>query len=358
MKRYVRPRKDMRKSMFIALVGALLMIGIHILFWEIPQRMAVENQTVEQQEPQVQQEQKTSADLGLSEVEDMISAAKHLSSEIGEDYQPVKIINIIKRDPEVSVNPPVSVAPVPAGAGKVVIIIDDMGMNVELSEQALNLPGPITLAFLPYAPDLGDITGRARAQGHELMIHMPMEPMNPDLDVGPIALLDDMDDAALHENLDKAFASFAGYVGVNNHMGSRLTQNEHAMNVVMEELVKRGLLFVDSKTIATSVAGAAAATHGLNFAERDVFLDHEATEEFVSQALAHLEKIAKTKGVAIAIGHPKVATIEGLKKWIPTLKDKGLELVPISAAVHPPAKAAVQLSEEQRSSAPKNHSVQ
>lgn len=218
-------------------------------------------------------------------------------------------------------------------SGRIVIIIDDMGMNRTNSHAAIDLPNPLTLAFLPYAPKLSEITGRARKKGHELMIHVPMEPMSSKIDPGPMALKDGMTEEVLRLNLSKIFQSFDGYAGINNHMGSKLTQDENAMRVVMKHLVDQDLFFVDSKTSAQSVAGDMAAAHGLRYAQRDVFLDHEDTPEFVAHALRNLERIAYRRGIAIGIGHPKKNTIDALKRWIPTLKDKNLTLVPVSKVV-------------------------
>jgi len=217
--------------------------------------------------------------------------------------------------------------------GRIVIMIDDVGLNRTQSHAAIDLPAPMTLAFLPYAPKLPEITGKAKAKGHELMIHVPMEPMSATTDPGPMALRDGMSAEALKVNLSQVFKSFSGYVGINNHMGSKLTKNPDAMRVVMEELAQRDLLFVDSKTSAQSVAANMAAARGLRYATRDVFLDHEDTPEFVANALKKMERIASSRGLAIGIGHPKKNTIAALKAWIPTLKDKNLVLVPVSSVV-------------------------
>ena len=209
-----------------------------------------------------------------------------------------------------------------------------MGMDRKHSLQVIDLPFPLTLAFLPYAPKLSEITKQAKDNGHELIIHVPMQPIDSRLNTGPLALRDDMTQEGFDAALEKIFASFEGYVGINNHMGSKLTQDREAMDRVMEALTKRDLLFVDSKTIPSSVAAKSAAEHGLAYAERDVFLDHENTKENVISALYDLEIIAKRRGYAVAIGHPKEATIQGLKEWLPTLKDKGLTLVAVSKVAH------------------------
>lgn len=243
-----------------------------------------------------------------------------------------------------AVLPPVS-APGKIGRGKIAIIIDDVGMNLTNSNAVIALPAPVTLAFLPYAPKTRALAEKARAAGHELMIHVPMEATGNNNGLGPMALRSAMDDAAIKAELEKMFSSFDGYKGINNHMGSKLTQDSAKMDVVMRALKSRGLYFVDSKTIGNSVAAERARAAGLPYAERDIFLDHEETGAFVSAALRHAEKLAASKGYAILIGHPKDVTIGGLRSWIPSLKDKGLELVPASAVLTRPADVMVNAPE-------------
>ncbi|MEZ5813558.1 MAG: divergent polysaccharide deacetylase family protein [Alphaproteobacteria bacterium] len=238
---------------------------------------------------------------------------------------------------------------VATGSPKIAIIIDDMGLDRKRSFEAIGIDAPLTLAFLPYAPELGGITRDARARGHELMIHMPMEAMTSPVSLGPIALKSGMGEAEVKANMKAAFASFDGYAGVNNHMGSKVTQDPQIMDWVMESLKERGLYFVDSKTIGASVGAEAARLNGLPTAERDVFLDHEDTQAFVTSALRKLEEVAARKGHAIAIGHPKDATINGLKAWLPDAQRRGFEIVHASALLERPqvkvASSKVQPSE-------------
>lgn len=246
-----------------------------------------------------------------------------------------------QKEPEKKTGAPAVIAtPTPDQAGdkkaRIVIIIDDMGMDHKRSEKIMALPAPLTLAFLPYAPHVDRMAKAAKDKGYEIMIHMPMEPMNPDLDTGPMTLRTGQSDEEFQEVFDEMLAALDGYVGVNNHMGSRLTQDEMAMNRLMTALKKHGLFFVDSRTISTSIAAHVAAEHGLPYASRDVFLDHDPSVEGVENALRHVERVARTHGLAIAIGHPKDATINGLAAWLPTLKDKGFVIIPVSAAVTAP----------------------
>jgi len=220
----------------------------------------------------------------------------------------------------------------PQGHGNVVIMIDDMGVSSH-SRAVENLAGPLTLSFLPFGHDLQAQVNRARAQGHEIMLHMPMQAMKESGDGGPRVLKVNQSAAEFDATLNWGLNSFQGYVGVNNHMGSRLTQDNAAMQKIIEALKARGVYFVDSKTIGSSVAANVAAQNGLPYAVRDVFLDHEISKDFVRQQLSVLEGIAKRKGYAIAIGHPHPETIAVLKEWLPTLSQRGLTLVPASAVV-------------------------
>ena len=224
-------------------------------------------------------------------------------------------------------------APAIKRSGKIAIVIDDVGMNRKWSKASIDLDAGVTLALLPYAKHVRSDAKAAKKKGHEIIIHTPMEAMNPDLDYGGMGLLTSMSLKELSQAFDKITQSFDGYVGINNHMGSKLTQDETAMRQLMSILKTRQLYFLDSKTIHTSVAGRVAQEVGVPFAVRDVFLDHEDTPEYVLNALKEAERIANEHGSAIAIGHPKENTVEALQQWLPTLKDKGFELVPLSELI-------------------------
>ena len=225
---------------------------------------------------------------------------------------------------------------IPNGNPKIAIIIDDMGVSRSNSQKTIDLDAPLTLAFLPYAEDLQGMTAQAAAEGHQLMIHMPMQAMTNPVSLGPIKITDDMQADAVRENMNAAFGTFDGYVGLNNHMGSKVTQNPAIMSVVMETLKDQDLFFVDSRTISTSIAAETAREYGLPVAVRDVFLDHEDTTAFVTKALRNLEAVAVRKGHAIAIGHPKKVTINALKAWLPDAQARGFEIVHVSELLERP----------------------
>ncbi len=223
---------------------------------------------------------------------------------------------------------PVTVA---ADKPKIAIIIDDLGLDRRRTLRALDLPPPLTLAFLTYAEDLPAQTEAAHQHGHELLVHMPMQAVSSHFNAGPNTLEVGLSDQDLRARIDWGLGRFTGYVGVNNHMGSRFTADEPGMAIVMAEMKRRGLLFVDSVTTDVSQAGGAAKRLGVPFLQRQVFLDNEQTMDSIRHQLAETESIARRHGQAIAIGHPHDATLTALSEWLPTLAAKGFEIVPVTA---------------------------
>jgi polysaccharide deacetylase 2 family uncharacterized protein YibQ len=215
----------------------------------------------------------------------------------------------------------------------IAVVIDDLGLNRVNTARVSALPGPLTLAFLTYGGDLRRQTEAGRRAGHELIVHMAMEPLGANIDAGPDVLRAADPPGQLMAQLKQNLEAFDGYVGINNHMGSRFTASEPDMRLVLGELKRRGLLFLDSRTTATSVGAAVATQLGVPFAERDVFLDNVQAADAVEARLAEVERIARSRGEAIAIGHPHDATIAALAAWLPTLAERGFALVPLSTIV-------------------------
>lgn len=214
----------------------------------------------------------------------------------------------------------------------IAIVIDDLGLNRPKTAELNSLPAPLTLAFLPYAGRIEAQTEAANEAGHELMLHMPMEPLGADWP-GPDALTTQIDRDEFIARLIKNLDRFEGFVGINNHMGSRLTADRPRMEAVMQELRKRDVLFLDSKTNARSVAVEMAGESGVPNTTRDIFLDHVIDFEAIKRQLARTERVARQSGSAVAIGHPHGATIKALREWLPRLEERGFRLAPISAVV-------------------------
>ncbi|MDQ7248056.1 divergent polysaccharide deacetylase family protein [Dongia sedimenti] len=224
-----------------------------------------------------------------------------------------------------------AVASVDAGNRPIIaIVLDDVGAAPADVPGALGLPAPVTLSIMTYAPNAAKIAAEAHRAGHEIMVHVPMEPINRDADPGKNALLTNLSADEIARRLDWGLAQFQGYVGINNHMGSKFTQNAAGMRVVLQALKERGLLFLDSRTIANSVGDSLAAEIGVTHLQRDVFLDDVIDAADIMKELARTEAIARKHGVAVAIGHPHRDTVEALREWIPEAQARGFVLVPIS----------------------------
>lgn len=222
--------------------------------------------------------------------------------------------------------------PVP-GRPMIALVIDDMGVDVRRSAEAMALPPAATLSFLAYARDVARQSAAARARGHELLLHLPMEPLDRSADPGPGALLTAMSRETIVATLRRDLAAFSGYVGVNNHMGSRFTASAEAMTPVLEEFKADGLLFLDSLTSGRSVGAKLAESLGVPTLKRDVFIDDSPDPGAIRTQLARAEAIAKRTGRVVMIGHPRDGTLAALRAWMPAAEAAGFQFVPLSALV-------------------------
>jgi polysaccharide deacetylase 2 family uncharacterized protein YibQ len=211
----------------------------------------------------------------------------------------------------------------------IAIIIDDMGHNLEEGERLARIEQPLTLAFLPYRRHTVGLAKLAHRQHKEIMLHAPMANTR-DFALGPGGLTSDMDENSMTLTLRRALQSIPYVQGVNNHMGSLLTQKLQPMDWVMRELRQYPLYFVDSRTIASSVAGEVAEAYQIPSLTRDVFLDHEQTEEFVDRQFKLLIQRARKNGSAIGIGHPHKVTVDYLEKHLPELDAQGVAIATVS----------------------------
>jgi len=219
------------------------------------------------------------------------------------------------------------------GRPMIALVIDDLGIDKKRSARAIALKGPLTLSFLAYASDIKRQTAAARAAGHELLLHISMEPTSKYVDPGPHVLKTALSAAELRRRLEWGFSRFDAFVGINNHMGSKFTAYPAGMQVVMEELRRRGLLFLDSRTSRASVGAEIARRMGVPYAERNIFLDHVNDAAVVESRLAETERLAQRKGYAVAISHPRDSTFKALVPWLRGIEAKGFRLVPLSAVV-------------------------
>jgi hypothetical protein len=224
-------------------------------------------------------------------------------------------------------------APPPADRPRVALIIDDIGYDRGLATKFMDLDKALTFSILPFSPFQRALSAEMRARGVEAMLHLPMEPKEyPAVQPGRGALLVSMTPDELIRQLEKNLEAVPGIKGVNNHMGSRMTERSTQMYQIFSILKKRNLFFIDSRTTPQSLCRPSARLLQVPFAQRDVFLDHVTEEEAIRRQIQRLVAVAQRQGSAIGIGHPHPATYTVLAEQLPMLK-KRVSLVPASQLV-------------------------
>jgi polysaccharide deacetylase 2 family uncharacterized protein YibQ len=206
---------------------------------------------------------------------------------------------------------------------RIAIIIDDVGFDVELARSFLELKSPLSLSILPTAPYAKVIAGEAMGKGVEVLLHLPMEPKESNDDSpGAGALLVKMGEEEFVETLNGHLSRIPGIKGVNNHMGSLLTEREDKMALLFRELKKRHLFYVDSRTTPQTVAFKVATEMGVPVASRSVFLDHELSQEAMKVQWDRLLDMARQQGHAVAIAHPHKETLVFLREHLRDLRSE------------------------------------
>ncbi|HEY2293585.1 MAG TPA: divergent polysaccharide deacetylase family protein [Thermoanaerobaculia bacterium] len=223
----------------------------------------------------------------------------------------------------------VTLAAGPVHGARIALVIDDLGHDVADLRPLEALGVPVTYSVLPYEPQTPEVVAELRRRKAEILLHLPMEPRNGE-NPGPGALLQGMSDGELRQRTEEALKAVPGAVGVNNHMGSLLSSEEGPMTTVLGVLAERGLFFLDSRTGADSVGYKVALGLGVPAAERQVFLDGEATPEAIHTQFQRLLALARTRGSGVAIGHPRPETLAALTREVPKAKADGFEFVPVS----------------------------
>jgi polysaccharide deacetylase 2 family uncharacterized protein YibQ len=217
----------------------------------------------------------------------------------------------------------------------VAIVVGGLGVGAAKTTDAImKLPPAVTLAFTPYGSDPAKLAERARAQRHEILLQVPMEPFDyPDNDPGPQTLLTTL---APEQNLDRMYwhlSRFQGYAGIANFMGARFVVNDAVMQPIVHEAAKRGLGYLDDGSSPRSVAPTLAAGQAMPFARADLSIDAVPTALEIDRALGKLESLAKERGVAIGIASALPISIERIGVWIKTLEVHGIMLVPLTTAM-------------------------
>jgi uncharacterized protein len=219
---------------------------------------------------------------------------------------------------------------------RVAIIIDDMGYDEQAAADLLALDIPLTFSILPDGPHRAEVARRAIDAGVELMLHLPMEPLEyPAVSPGPGALLNIHSAEDIADRVRTALDLVPAAKGVNNHMGSRLTGMAAPVHRVLVLLRERDLYFVDSVTSPSSLCAAVARRLRVPFADRDVFLDHDPRPAAIGRQIDRLIRTARQTDRAVGIGHPHAATLEALRDALPRLRES-VRIVPASRIVRTP----------------------
>lgn len=285
------------------------------------------------------------------------AAARHatvtLPSDLGADTVVVRMdfgseafdLRLTVAKPRAAVVPPTPVPtprptatprpqPAPGARGKLAILLDDAGQNDDLVAAAIALPDQVGIAVLPFLPRSTETASAIHAAGHEVWLHLPMEPEDyPADNPGPGAVLVRMTTDELRTTVHSALNNIPYAVGVNNHMGSKATADLKTMTWVMQELSARGMSFIDSRTTIRTVAEQAARTQGVPTNRRHVFLDNERDPAAIRKQLEEAVYRARLEGEAIAIGHLDPVTVKVLAKELPGLAARGADLVKPSKLV-------------------------
>lgn len=207
----------------------------------------------------------------------------------------------------------------------VTIIIDDLGYTLGPGRRAVALPGPVVCAVLPQTPRARHLAELAHANGKEVLLHLPLQPV--DGASGPGGLLLDMTPRRFRQTLHDNIRSVPHIIGINGHQGSLLTRHPGHMQWLMEEVEARDMIFVDSYTTHRSVALQVARELGVTATRRDVFLDNDPQRHAIEREFQRTLELAEKRGHAVAIGHPYPATLDFLEAELPTLPERGFRLV-------------------------------
>ena len=238
-----------------------------------------------------------------------------------------------QRPLEVYARPVLTAARIRPGAPRIALVMGGLGLNAgDTSDAIARLPGAVTLGFAPYGEGLDKQVARAREDGHEVILQLPMEPFDyPANDPGPHTLTLAAAPAQQLDNLRWHLGRFTGYVGVSNFLGGKFMADTAAFNAVLREVQLRGLLFLDDGTSARSLTMPLSAALGLQAVAADVALDADARPEAIDAALTRLETLARANGSATGSAQALPTSVEKIARFAKALEGRGIALVPVSA---------------------------
>lgn len=216
---------------------------------------------------------------------------------------------------------------------RLALIIDDLGYEREIAQKIIEFDFPVALSILPFLEYSKEVAEEGKKNNQEIMLHLPMEANDSNSNPGTGAIKIGMLEEEIRQAVRGAIFNFPYVIGVNNHMGSRVTEEREIMEIVLQEIKRYNLFFVDSVTTQGSVAYKVAQEMGVKTAARSVFLDNENDLDYIKGQLWEARRIALENGEAIAIGHSRINTYYTLSRFIPELIKEGIEIVPISTLV-------------------------
>jgi polysaccharide deacetylase 2 family uncharacterized protein YibQ len=263
------------------------------------------------------------------------SSAMYTPSPTGTTHDQDVTSHVIQPQPEPGAGGSSGAVTVLPKGGRIVVIIDDAGNDLSPLQRFLEFPGPLTIAVLPQLPYSTEAARRAHAAGKEVMLHLPLEPLGNE-NPGPGALEVSFDRYRIRETLERDFKTVPFARGVNNHMGSKATQDPMVMDALFAYLNDKNLYFVDSRTTAASLGKEYAGRYGVNMTERTYFLDNAPVKSEVTRVLNEGVAYARAKGAALLIGHVQnTVVIDVLKELYEELTAAGMEFVTVSSYLRP-----------------------
>ncbi|MFH1798939.1 MAG: divergent polysaccharide deacetylase family protein [Candidatus Omnitrophota bacterium] len=220
-------------------------------------------------------------------------------------------------------------------SAKIVLVLDDFGYTKKNLENLRSLGIPITMAVLPNAPYTEAVCSFAEENDFEVLLHLPLEPEAQTDSLEKNTIITDMNDESIESIVKNAFRSVFCARGVSNHMGSKATRDERLMKIIMNELSKRNMFFLDSLTTDESVCESAALSVGVVSVRRDIFIDNKTEKPYIEKKMEEAVRMAFAKGRVVVIGHDRSITVEVLKEIVPRLKKQGVKFTTLSTILKP-----------------------
>jgi len=220
-----------------------------------------------------------------------------------------------------------------AGHGQMAIVIDDFGYSKEPIDAYVEIARPLTFSILPYRPYSNEAAARGLSSGHQIMLHLPMEPLAQAEQSEKLTITVKMSDSQIQEMTKKALQTIPGIIGVNNHQGSRATADKRVMKVVLGELKVNNLFFLDSRTNSQSIGADTARQFGVRTGENQLFIDNSDDVNAIKAQLRTAQNMAFKHGNVIVIGHARMNTAKAVREMISELEENGIQLVFVSQMV-------------------------